>query len=394
MGGKKSSNNAKARIDAMKILYIGHYREFGGWATAAKDQILALDAAGVDVVCRNVTLTSDREDIHPRLKELEAKSSEGCDICIQHVLPHHLVGSSCFSKNIAFLEAESLSIKTLPWFCHLQVMDEVWVANKDLQESLVKDDIGIPVNVVHHATDVGKYKKSYKRLDMEHVKGTCKFYYIGDMNDRKNILSIIRCFHSEFDKSENVSLILKVGQYGKSEEQLHHELNNLLVKEKKELRLYHDLDSYKKEAIITSEASEDALYALHQYCDCFVAPSHGEAWSIPSLDAVGFGSTPICSNNGGPKEFIDKDNSLTGTLVDGVWSCCKCSDAAFPDIFTGREYWFQPCEKQIREAMRKYYEEWAKKDTKSTDEKIAAGLKQVEKFSYLNVGNQMLEVLK
>ena len=35
----------------MKILYIGHYKEFGGWAQAATDYILALDRAGADVVC-------------------------------------------------------------------------------------------------------------------------------------------------------------------------------------------------------------------------------------------------------------------------------------------------------------------------------------------------------
>ena len=57
----------------MKILYIGHYKEFGGWSQAAKDYILALDAFGVDVVCRNVTLTQDRE-VSGRLKELEEKA--------------------------------------------------------------------------------------------------------------------------------------------------------------------------------------------------------------------------------------------------------------------------------------------------------------------------------
>lgn len=57
----------------MKVLYIGHYREFGGWSQAATDNILALDAVGVDVVCRNVTLTEDKKDIHPRLLELEKK---------------------------------------------------------------------------------------------------------------------------------------------------------------------------------------------------------------------------------------------------------------------------------------------------------------------------------
>ena len=74
----------------MKILYIGHYKENGGWAQAATDLILALDSTGLDVVCRNVTLTQDKADVDPRILALERKSSDGCDYCIQHVLPHHM----------------------------------------------------------------------------------------------------------------------------------------------------------------------------------------------------------------------------------------------------------------------------------------------------------------
>ena len=85
----------------MKVLYIGHYKETGGWAQAATDQILALDAAGVDVVCRNVTLTTDKEVLHPKILELEKKDSQGCDFCIQHVYfwgPKCKLGSHIDSK--------------------------------------------------------------------------------------------------------------------------------------------------------------------------------------------------------------------------------------------------------------------------------------------------------
>ena len=44
----------------MKVLYIGHYKEFGGWAEAAKSYILALDSVGVDVVCETY-FTGDRD---------------------------------------------------------------------------------------------------------------------------------------------------------------------------------------------------------------------------------------------------------------------------------------------------------------------------------------------
>tara|TARA_Y100000592_G_scaffold101036_1_gene184768 strand:- start:11005 stop:12147 length:1143 start_codon:yes stop_codon:yes gene_type:complete len=377
----------------MKVLYIAHYREFGGWSQAATDQMLALDKAGVEVVCRNITLTSDRQDINPKILEFERRDSSGCDFCIQHVLPHHLVGTDGFKKNIAFLEAETLSIKPLAWFENLKQMDEVWVANKHLMNSLNNDGLGVPVKLVHHATDISKYKKNYRKISVENANDAFTFYYIGDLNDRKNIGCISACFHSEFDRSEDVSLIIKVKKFGLNSEQIQQLLDGVLVQQKQALRMYPTPHDYKKEIVITSEIAEQELYSLHNFCDCFILPSHGEAWSIPSLDAVGFGNTPICSNFGGPAEFIDKDNKDTGTLVDGVFSCCRCSDSAFPDMFTGREYWFQPCEMQLRKAMRHYYESYKADPEGHKKRAKEAGLKMVEQFSYENIGKRMLEVL-
>ena len=325
--------------------------------------------------------------------ELEKKESSNCDFCIQHILPHHLIGAGGFKKNIAFLEAESLSIKELCWFNHLQQMDEIWVPNQDLANSLVTDEIGLPVKVVHHATDIEKFKKSYRLPSMPMVDDTFKFYYIGDLNDRKNIGCISTCFHSEFDKSEDVSLIIKVRKFGRAPEQTQLELDQILSSHKISLRIYKSIQDYKKEIVVTEEINDQDLHGMHSYADCFILPSHGEAWSIPALDALGFGNTPICSNFGGPKEFIEPDNKYTGTLIDGVFSCCKCSDAAFSDMFTGKEYWFQPCEKLLREQMREYYELYKKDPVKYKQETKEVGLSRVEKFSHKNIGEKMLEVL-
>lgn len=376
----------------MKVLYIGHYKEFGGWAEAAKGYILALDAAGIDVVCRNVTLTSDRQ-ISGRLKALEEKDTQGCDVCIQHVLPHHLCGTSKFKKNIAFLASESVSIKHHPWFDYLQQMDSVWVPNESSKQLLEKDNLGIPVSVVPHTFNLNKYKKKYRKLDIPQTADNFTFYYIGDVNDRKNIEGIISCFHSEFDISENVQLVIKVNKFGKSPDELHGIVEQKIQSVKRQLRMYKDIDGYRKDVIIPAEVDEDALCSIHQQLDCFICPSHGEAWSIPAFDAMAFGSTPICSKFGGPPQFIDDSDPNTGFCVDGVFSSCKCSDSAFPDLFTGREYWFTPCEMQIRKQMRKYYESWLENPIKHGLQAKAAGLKQAEKFSQEAVGQLMKDIL-
>jgi glycosyltransferase involved in cell wall biosynthesis len=266
-------------------------------------------------------------------------------------------------------------------------MDEVWVPNNDLANSLEKDKLNPPIKIIPHCFNIENYTKKYSEINIDYIKNTFKFYYIGDLNDRKNIRSIIRAFHSEFDRSEPVSLIFKIKKFGLSPQETSKFFDSILVEEKKKLRLYKNIDSYIKEIVISENASDEQIYSLHQYGDCFLCPSHGEAWSIPSFEAMAFGNTPICSNFGGPKDFIDKNNVSTGSCIDGVYSICQCEDAAFPDIFTGREYWFQPCEKSVREKMRFYYEN---KDKKKN---VVAGLTRAKEFSYENIGNKIKEIL-
>ena len=372
----------------MKVLYIGHYKEKSGWAQAAKDYILALESIGFDVVCRNITLTQDNPNIDNRLLKLEKKDSSGCDYCIQHVLPHHLVGTSEFKKNIAILESETNTLKHLAWFNHLQQMDEIWVPNEDAKFYLEQDQLNVPIKIVPHCADTEKYTKKYPSVNIPQAEGKFKFYYIGDFNDRKNIRAIIRAFHSEFDRSEPVAMIFKIKKFGMSPEQVKQSFDKILAEEKAKLRMYPRLDDYIKDIVIAEDITDEQICALHQYCDCFVCPSHGEAWSIPSFDAMAFGNVPICSNFGGPKEFIDECDLNTGILINGVFAPCQCSDAAFPDMFTGRESWYVPCELVLKNSMRYYY------NTKNANNNSKiSGLTKAKEFSYETIGNLMKGIL-
>lgn len=377
----------------MKVLYIGHYKEFGGWGQAATDYILALDQVGVDVVCRNVTLTRDRPDVDPRILKLEQKSAEGCTVCIQHVLPHHIEKTDAFDKNIAFFAGESTSIKHLPWLDHLQLVDQVWVPNSQLKESLEQDGIGVDVRVVPHTCDLKRFTTSYDPLDIPVIENKFKFYYIGDVNARKNIDSIITCFNAEFDKYDDVCLVVKVNKFGVAPEELTKKLDQQFATIKQSMRMYKDISEYPREVIISQKFSDQQLCALHSQCDCFIAPSRGEAWSIPSFDAMAFGSTPIVSDFGGTRDFIDRSNWRTGHLIKGVLSSCKYPDPAFPDLFTAREFWFQPCENHIREQMRTSYNSWKKDQISYKARNQAAGLKRAMDYSYDNIGKLMKEIV-
>ena len=110
----------------MKILYIGNYKDGTGWANACINNILALDSVGVEVVPRAITFNDGSHNCPERILELEENSEAGCDICIQHTLPHLYSYNSKF-KNIGFLATETSNFIESSWQHHANLMDEIWV---------------------------------------------------------------------------------------------------------------------------------------------------------------------------------------------------------------------------------------------------------------------------
>lgn len=368
----------------MKVLYIAHYKEGSGWSNASLNSILALDKAGVDVVCRNVSLTNNRSQIPERILQLEEKSIDNVDYCIQHVLPHHLVGSSRFKKNIAVFVSESNMKPSHPWVHNLKIVDEVWVPNNTNKNVL--ESCGLKnTKVVPYACDINSYTKEHQLLNFGPSNGKYKFYYIGDMNDRKNIDGLIKCYFSEFTQRDQVSLIIKVNRHGVDPENLKTAMNEYIDKIKEQLRIFENKNDYPDVILITSHLNNEAIRSLHKTCDCYVSISHGEGWNIPAFDAMCYGNHPICSNEGGPKDFIDSENIDTGKLIDGLYGVCCHNNPAFSFIFTGNDEWFLPSESLTKKAMREYYE--------TNKQKTSDGLSRGNLYNFENIGNLMKELL-
>lgn len=370
----------------MKILFLGHFHEDSGWSKGAINLVKAMDIAGLDVVCRSIKLTDTNKCYDTKIQELENKTIDNVDICIQNVLPHHLVKTDKFAKNIAYFVGESVKMKHFYWFNYLELMDEVWVPNSTLQQHLAAENIATKLSVIPYPSDINQYNAEKEKLYFGSNNYKFKFYYIGELNDRKNIESIIRCFHAEFSPYEPVSLVLKVKKFGSNKDKLKEEVKDMCDKIKKQMRLYSNLESYHEEIIITEDVHDDVISSLHRSCNCFVSPTHGEGWSIPSFDAMCYGNTPICSNEGGPKEFIDANDKNTGWLIDGMYNICNHGNPAFKELFTGADEWFMPSERAIKQAMRFYYEH---RDT--IDKTI--GIKNAERFSYINIGKKIKDIL-
>ena len=363
----------------MKVLWLGHYGETSGWGDAAIHSILALDSVGVEVVPVNIPLAGGNRELPPRIKQLEANDRDDADVCVQNILPHHMVATDKYRKNVAYIVTETSTLLHTPWITPLQSMTEIWVPNTTNEKNIQMD---LPLKVVKtipYAFNREEYESVYDSIDMGVANSTYKFYYIGDLNDRKNLEATFRCFHATFAGNPNVSLVLKVGKFGASDEEIVQHTKSISDGVKAELRIFPDPSYYSPEVIIPHRLSRSELLSLHTTCDCYVSTSHGEGWSIPAFEALCMGNQVIAGNEGGPKDFLPE-----ACLIDGTYGPCTHQNPAFPFLGTGREMWFNINERIVCIAMQNAYAN--RNDKCLADKRRMQAREAMDAYSYYSIG--------
>lgn len=315
----------------MKILFISNYRDGTGWAIGSSNIILALDKAGVDIVCRPIKLNNNNPPIPKRLEELEQKSTDGCDVLIQYVLPHMAVYNSNFKKNIIMYNTETSDFNPTSWMTHINMMDNAFVFSYDSFFASQKSGVTIPISVIPHCDDIEKYNGPFDKFSFgPEIDNSFKFYWVGEINQRKNLEVLLRAFHTEFEPWENVELIIKTTN--KTQQQLKEIADSV----KGKLKLRPRLTDYKQEIFITGFMDEATLLSLHASCDALVCPSSGETWSYPTFAAYAMGKEIIAPLTGGFKHYLNTNNCwYLNTNEDQVYG----ETETFFDLFTGYETW-------------------------------------------------------
>jgi|TARA_Y100000401_G_C8325259_1_gene227805 glycosyltransferase involved in cell wall biosynthesis len=358
----------------MKVLYIGNYRDGTGWANACINNILALDSAGVDVVPRAITFESQQQDYPDRIKELESVSSEDCDVCIQHTLPHLYSYDSNY-KNIGFLAVESSNFRDTGWQHNVNLMDELWVPSSATKVSCENSGVKIPVKIAPHSLDISKYKKNNGGNQIQELQPTFNFTFIGEFIERKNLQALIKAFHMEFDFQEPVNLFIKTSkvQLPQIQEFIKHVKSGLKIRSR-----------YKEEIIIAGRLDDKDYISVLGQCHSFVMPSRGEAFCIPALEAMAMGIPVIHTENTGMDDFC------VGEAVPSIATPCLGAVSTLANLDTANSDWREIDIRALCAAMRRAYQSW-----KSDDEKIKIGqtIAVAKTYDHKPIGHEMKELL-
>lgn len=371
----------------MKVLYISPLDDTG-YGTAARNTILSLDAAGVDVVPRPLALGGKCSDLEPRIQELLSKSTAGVTHVVQHTLPEHWVYQGGL-RNVGFFHLESQFHPPMKiggkWESYISMMDELWTSSDySYYRCMAEFKRSTQVYRVNVGVDPEYYTRPYPQLPFRQVyPNDFIFYWVGELRHRKNLAAVIRAFHAEFSVYEPVQMLIKTDQPVEVVDQWVQHV-------KQGMRIYKDIQRYKKEIIVTEHLSKENMGALHTNCDCFVTASHGEGWCLPFWDSVFFGKTPIF-----PRHVVDVSvpHDSIGYSVQTVEDYCYGAVDTMDGLYTGRETWKNVSSKDIGWMMRWALRESQENGGQQRQSKVDNGKALVGNYSHAVVGANLKAIL-
>jgi glycosyltransferase involved in cell wall biosynthesis len=354
----------------MKILYIGNYNDRTGWGAAAKANILALNAFGIDVVARVITF-GNQGAIDPIIQQLENKSCAGADIIIQHALPQYYYRNSK-ALNLGFYCVETDDFYVSKWHKYINQMDGALVmSDKNIHVSK-NSGVNIPLAMFRYSIDPSKYNLDNKTATIKELDDTFNFCYVGEWNHRKGLDILLRAFYTEFHRSEPVNLFVKLSSNMGPESCLA-EFNKLNEHIKSGLKI----KKHRNISVVCTPMEYEHYLSLINQCHAFVCASRGEACCIPMLEAQAMGLRAIATGDTGMDDYIVEGSSVLSHPTD-----CFGMQSTLPEIQTGYEQWREIDTTYLRSTMRSVYE-----FTKPEKEKISEKTKQL--FSHAAIGKEV-----
>jgi glycosyltransferase involved in cell wall biosynthesis len=368
----------------MKIAYLSVYRDGTGYGNSARDFIKCLSKQGADVVPVWFTLNSNPVFID---QEIQKRSDiNDVDVVIQQTIPNSFVRIEGV-KNIGLFYWETSDFLSSGWQHSCNIMDEIWVTTPEQKQACINSGVKVPVKEVTRPANFEKYTSVNKKIQFgPDIDDTYKFYTISDFSYRKNISGLVAAFFSEFNSSDNVSLVIKSYIDTKSPVESLSIIKQQISEIKAEIK--RPENKHPKIHLITQMMSDDGIMALHNSCNCFVSASRGEGECIPAFEAGAMGKPVVATNwNGIKKTFGDNyEPTVKEMIKKPVFAMANKS--VVHGLYFHKEWWMEGslCEmmKKMRSAKDGAFEEIA----------IETKNKMMEKFSYESVGPLLMEALK
>ena len=219
--------------------------------------------------------------------------------------------------------------------------EEIWTPSNFSRDAFLSSGIDpSKVHVVPNGTDPEIFSPFGEALKLGTTK-RFKFLFIGGTIYRKGVDILLQSYSRAFTSKDDVCLIIKdLGVNTLYKGQTAQDL----------IRRFQNQEHMPEILYITDEFNENQMANLYRACDVFVSSYRGEAFSLPTLEAMSSGLPVIVPRGGATDDFIDQD---VGWLIAAEKR--SVGRKVYSHMLDRDAFLLEPSAHNLQEIMREVY---------------------------------------
>ncbi|MBO8126749.1 MAG: glycosyltransferase family 4 protein [Firmicutes bacterium] len=331
----------------MEIVYSGNVFDISGYAEVSREIIAGLAKLDVRIQLEQTQVPMVKVPLEPELESLLIRSinnrvSRRALVVQTKPAEGFERKASRYNIGITMLEADRL---TPQWVAKCNRMDEIWVPSRFNYETFTKSGVQPgKVKVFPFGVDQNRFTPDGPVYPIPGRRGYT-FLSVLDWHKRKGWDILVRAFSKVFSEQDDVCLVLKVtNTMGADFSHVPDEIEKI----SREVR-----PDPPRIIIWSQNVSRQEMPAFYRAADCFVLPSHGEGWSMPTIEAMAAGLPVVVTNWSGHTEYTN-----TGVAFMLNVECLEPVPPVDPwnDYVYKGAMWARPSEHHLTVILRSIYE--------------------------------------
>ena len=360
--------------------YGNHTRQVYRWISSTTDHEIKTQILPWGITPWHINPSAESGMIGKIMREsIALDNNETFDVSFQVQLPNEW-DHNLARFNVGVTAAVETDICNPMWVQRCNMMNLIVVPSQHTKDTIQRSgQLTTPIVVIPESFPDAFLQENIESFDIPNLRTKFNFLIFGQItgtnaySDRKNTFFALKWLMEEFAGDKDVGIILKTN-HGRNTSIDRVAVRGMLKNIVKEIK--SDVPVYLLHGAMTED--EIAGLYLNENIKALVAPTRGEGYGLPLLEASAMGLPVIATNWSGHKDFLDKgkwvklDYSLQDvvkTKVDG-------------QIFVENSKWAEVDEKEFKRKLRKFRDNSTK--PKEWAAELSVKLKESHSFSAIS----------
>jgi len=312
----------KARVES-PVAWYGPVYDPSGYGNEVRNFVLALADVHTRPILRAVGHHSDafRETVgdqaRTRLDAMLAQPMVRDTIGIVHLPPSFMqrVPGAQYMIGRTMFETDGLSPDLVE---RCNQMDELWVPSAFNEATFRAAGVHARLVRMPGAVDSERFRPGLSPFPIPNTRGTV-FLSTIEWKPRKGWQTLVRAWADAFGASDDVTLVFRASIPGRTEDdcapEIFRQIDACLAEYGRSRRDVAPI------VVLGRQVADADIPHLYAAATVYVAPSSGEGWGYPYMEAMASGLLTIATRWSGNLEFMNDDNSLlcdVDTLIPAI----------------------------------------------------------------------------